>query len=486
MTTRQPDDASPAEPTKAGAKPSTTRPAPKARGPAPALRRARAAVVRPLRVALRRWAALRPPQQLVLGFALYVIVGVAVLSLPWARHTSVPLLDNLFNVVSAVSTTGLTTVSVADSYTFLGEFTLLILFQLGGIGYMTVSSVLVLASGRTLSPSRIGVLRAGFAVPHYFVMQHFLVQVAVFTAVCEGVGAAILWWRFSVLGVENPLWSAVFHAVSAFTTAGFSLNNTSLEAFRGDWVVNLVVGVLCYLGAIGFIVVQDVWYSAKLRERMLTFTSKVILWATLLVFLIATPLLMALEPSVAGLPFAERLLACAFQAMTASSTAGFNTIPIGTMAPPALCVILLCMLIGASPSGTGGGLKTTTVSAIFANLLSVLRGRSDVALFGREVPLVRVLWAFAAASLYLVLTAVGVMLLTITEKQDFIELAFEVASAIGTVGLSMGITGELTTPGKLIVIALMFAGRCGPLTIGLCLLRPDPKRNHAPTDDLAV
>ncbi len=482
MTTQQLGDASPAHKAPAGKE----RRAPRPKGITSALRRARAALARPLRAALRRWAALRPPQQLVLGFGLYVALGVLVLSLPWARQTHVSFIDNLFNVVSAVSTTGLTTISVADSYTALGEFTILILFQLGGIGYMTVSSVLVLATGRTLSTSRLGVLRAGFAVPHYFVMQHFLVQVVVFTAVCEGVGTAILWWRFAALGVENPLWSAAFHAVSAFTTAGFSLNNSGLEAFRSDWVVNLVVGTLCYLGAIGFIVVQDVWYSAKLRERLLTFTSKVILWTTLIVFLAATPLLVALEPSIAALPFHERLLAAAFQTMTASSTAGFNTIPIGAMAPPALFVLLICMLIGASPSGTGGGLKTTTISAIFANLLSVLRGRSDVALFGREIPLVRVLWAFAAASIYLVLITFGVLILCVTEHQDFIKIVFETASAIGTVGLSMGITPELTTAGKITLIVLMFAGRCGPLTIGLCLLRPGTKNRESPTDDLAV
>lgn len=444
------------------------------------------AVLTPSRSGLRHWSRLRAPQQLVAGFALYALVGTLALSLPIAQRVPTGVLDNAFNVMSAISTTGLTTVSVADQYTPLGQAAILVLFQIGGIGVMTLSSMFILARGGALSPGRLGVLRAEFALPKYFVMQHFIVQVVVFTLACETVGTLLLWWRFSTLGVDGALWHAVFHSVSAFATAGFSLNGNSLEGFARDPWVNLVIGALSYLGAIGFIVAQDVWYSIKLRERMLTFTSKVILSMTAAIFILGTALLFVLEPSVRGLPLGERLLACAFQTMTASTTAGFNTIPVGSMAPAALVVVLTAMLIGASPSGTGGGIKTTSVSALAGNLVGVLRGRTSVVWLGHEVPMGRVLHAMAAATLYLCGLAVGVLLLSLTEREDFLKLVFEAASAIGTVGLSMGITGDLSPWGKAVVIVLMFAGRCGPLTLGLALLAPQAAPVEARGDDLAV
>jgi trk system potassium uptake protein TrkH len=443
-------------------------------------------VLAPPRAGLRAWSRLNPVQQFVAGFGFYAVIGAILLCMPFAQQQHASMIDNAFNAVSAISTTGLTTISVSDSYTFFGEFVLLVLFQVGGVGFMTLASVLLLARGRSLPKAHVEVLKAGFSVPHYFVMQHFIVQVVTFTIVCESAGALLLWWRFSGAGVEDPLWSAVFHAVSAFATAGFSLNNSSMEGFASDWVVNLVIGTLSYLGAIGFIVVQDLWYSLKHREKMITFTSKVILVMTAGVFIVGTTLLFFCEPSVRGLPLNERLLASGFQVMTASSTAGFNTIPIGSMSSAGLVVVMIAMLIGASPSGTGGGIKTTSVSAIFGNLLSVLRRREKVIWLGREIPMVRILYAFAASSIYLIGLCAGVLVLCLTEAQEFLPIVFESASAIGTVGLSMGITGELSVPGKLAIIALMFAGRCGPITIGLALLRPEDQPSSSRGDDLAV
>lgn len=411
---------------------------------------------------------------------------MAFLSGPWATRTPVAFVDHLFNVISAISTTGLTTVSVGDSYTFTGQLGLLALFQLGGIGYMTLSSVIILARWNEMSAARVEILRAGFALPRYFVMSHFVVQVVAFTLIAELVGALVLYWRFTSLSMPDALWSAVFHSVSAFATAGFGLYNNSLESFRGDWIVNLTIGALCMLGGVGFIVMQDVWYSIKLRERMLTFTSKVILGMTAVVFIGGTLLFYFVEPGIAGLPASQRWMAAAFQVMSASSTAGFNTIPIGALAKASLMVISLAMVVGASPSGTGGGIKTTTVSAILANLFSLIRGRNAVVLLSNEIPMVRVRFAFAAATQYLILLFAGTLVLCISEPADFQSIIFEAASAIGTVGLSMGLTGGLSLIGKYTIIFLMFAGRCGPLTLGLALLRPRPQAAGVGVDDLAL
>ncbi len=418
-----------------------------------------------------RWLALKPSQLLTCGFFSYTVAGVALLSLPFARETPVRVIDNLFNVVSAISTTGLSTVSIADSYTFFGEFVLLALFQLGGIGYMTTTSFVILACGRPLSDTRIGVFNAGFSLPEGFRVARFIRHIVVFSLIIESIGAALLYGEFRSCGVSQPLWSAVFHSVSAFATAGFSLNNNSLEDFHASGIVNLTIGVLCYLGAIGFIVLQDVYLAARYRRHKITFTSKVILVITALVLVVEMPLFLACEPSLRSMPIHERIYAAFFQIMAASTTSGFNSIPIGKLSAASLTLIVVAMVIGASPSGTGGGIKTTSLSVLLGIAGSTLRGRSAITFFRHQIPAHRVATAVASATLYMGVLAAGVFLLSLTEKQDYLKLVFETASALGTVGLSTGITGELTTPGKWILTTIMFIGRVGPLTLGFALMR---------------
>lgn len=418
-----------------------------------------------------KWAALKPAQMLACGFLSYAVAGTALLSLPFARETPVRLTDNVFNVVSAISTTGLTVVSVPDSYTFFGELVLLTLFQLGGIGYMTTTSFIIMARGRPLSESRVGVLHAGFSLPEGFSIRRFVRHLVIFSALIETIGACLLYIEFRSYGVERPLWSAVFHSVSAFATAGFSLNNNSLESFRSSGIVNLTVGVLCYLGAIGFIVLQDAYWAMRSRRRRITFTSKVILAITGLILIVEMPLFLACEPSLRSMPFREQVYTAFFQVMAASTTSGFNSIPIGTLSAASLTLIVVAMVIGASPSGTGGGLKTTSLSVLLGIASGTLRGRSTITFLGHRIPPHRVATAVASATLYVAVLTVGVFLLSLTEKQDYLKLVFEAASALGTVGLSTGITSELTDLGKWFLTAIMFVGRIGPLTLGFALMR---------------
>jgi trk system potassium uptake protein TrkH len=274
--------------------------------------------------------------------------------------------------------------------------------------------------------------------------------------------------------------------VSAFATAGFSLWNNSLEQFAHHPMINLVIAALCYLGALGFIVLQDAWLSARSVERRLTLTSKIILLMTAAVLVIGTPLFYLGEPSLQPLPFADGIIAACFQVMSASTTAGFNTIPIGALAPAPLFIILVAMLVGASPSGTGGGIKTTSVSALYAILASTLRGQREVRFWKHTVPATRLRSAVAGVTLYLSVLAIGLFALCLTEQQEFLKLLFEAASALGTVGLSMGITGELTSLGKLIVTALMFIGRVGPLTLGFSIAQAEQSTDKPVESDLAV
>lgn len=429
---------------------------------------------------------LKPFQFLVLGFLSYVIIGTAFLSLPISQATDVKAIDNLFNVTSAVSTTGLSTVSVSDSYTLFGQIVILVLFQLGGIGYMTLTSFIILARGRQLSNVRNGILGTEFSLPSEFKIHSFIFQVAVFTLIIEFIGTLVLFLEFRALGVESPLWMALFHAVSAFTTSGFSTFSNSMESFKDNWVICVTVGSLCYMGSIGFIVLHDAFLAVKSRAYRVTFTSKVILVLTALIFFVCVPLFYLSEPSLRNAGFAEGILISSFQVMTASTTAGFNTVPIGNLAPASLTLLIIAMVIGASPSGTGGGIKTTSVSSCIGIVMSILRGRSTVTFFGHSIPDIRLMTAVASVSIYIGVLAAGVFTLSMAEEQEYIKLVFEAASALGTVGLSMGITGELGNTGKIIVTLLMFLGRVGPLTVGLSLFHSGKELGKNKKSDLAV
>jgi trk system potassium uptake protein TrkH len=278
----------------------------------------------------------------------------------------------------------------------------------------------------------------------------------------------------------------VFHSVSAFCTAGFGLFNNSLEDYRGDVWLNVVVSVLSYLGAIGFIVLHDVWHSLRRRRARATLTSKVILWSTFWITVLGTMLFALDEPTVRPLAPGERWLASVFQVMSASTTVGFNTIPISALSASSLFLLTIVMLIGASPSGTGGGIKTTTMTALWAEMLSVMRRRPTTTFFGRAISEVRMRAAVASALFYCLTLAAGVYALALVEKSPLPDQMFECASALGTVGLSRGITAALTPAGKAILIALMFLGRLGPVVLGMAFFQQPPAHPPCAEEDVAI
>jgi trk system potassium uptake protein TrkH len=428
-----------------------------------------------------------PARLVLLGYASYVVVGWLLLCLPWSQKVEgLSPLDHLFTATSAVSTTGLTTLSVSDNYTFLGQAVVVLLIQLGGLGYMTLGSFVVLAGGTALSQTRKGIMRTVFSLPDTFDLARFIKSVILFTLAIELAGAVALYVIFLGAGEPDALWSAVFHSVSSFCTAGFSLHNNSFEDYAGNAWLNLTVGALSYLGAIGFIVFLDLWNRLTGRSRAMTLTSRIILWTTLWLSVVGTLLLLVTEPSLRDLPMHERLMAAAFQAMTAMTTVGFNTVSIGAMSKASVLLLIVLMVIGSSPSGTGGGLKSTTFSAILGVMKSAARGQQEVRFWNRTVPLARVWTAVGSLGFYLLALLLGTYLLELTEASTFDQNFFEAASALGTVGLSMGITAGLTALGKLIIIALMFCGRLSPLTLGIVLFLWKPRATEAPTDDLAV
>lgn len=428
-----------------------------------------------------------PAKLIFAGYAFYMLLGWGLLCLPFSQTVPVSILDNLFTAVSAVSTTGLVTVDPGGSYTFFGQLVVLLLIQAGGIGYMTIGSFVMLATVQHLSPLRERLARAAFTLPDNLSIGSFIGTVVIYTVIIEVIGAALLYASFSSAGQEGAVWSAVFHSVSAFCTAGFSLNPNSMESYRGDVGVNTIISVLSILGAMGFLIAFDVWKSLTRKSLQISFTSQVILVITAAFLAVGTAIIAIADPGIAALPSGERFMAAFFQAMTAATTVGFNTHPIGGLAPAVIVLLCLLMAIGASPSGTGGGLKTTTFAAMVGLVRSTVRQRPEITFFRRVIPPARLQLAMASSAYFAMLMTPAVFALCLTDGgKDFEALLFEAISAIGTVGLSMGITGTLSDAGKAIIILLMFAGRVGILTFGIALATKEERIADRGAADLLV
>ena len=429
---------------------------------------------------------LKPVQSVALGVLGYVLIGTVLISFPLCQKVHVSFIDNLFSIVSAVSTTGLTTVSVSQSYTWFGQFILLCMFQVGGWGFMTLTSFFFLVIRKDLNKSRESILKTSYTLPQGFDIRQFIINTVRFTLIIELTGTLLLWLFFHVAGKPDALWSALFHTVSAFATAGFSLYDNSFMDFSTNIPVNIVISILCYLGAIGFIVIQDVYYGV-VNKKKVTFTSKIIVLVTLVVYIVGVLIFFLTEPSIQGKGFFDKIILSSFQVMTASTTAGFNTLDFSVLSRCVLFLIIIVMVIGASPSGTGGGIKTTSVSAFTGIINSIVRGRDSITLFGSMIPMHRVLSAVAASTVYVGMLTVGVFLLAYTESFEFEKIFFEAASAIGTVGLSTGITSSLGLFGKINIIFLMYIGRVGPLAIGISIFGKESRHvDDKHKEDLAV
>ena len=430
-----------------------------------------------------------PQRNLVYGFLLYTFVGFVLLSLPWLQKQPTALIDNLFIATSAISTTGLVTVSVFDSYTWLGQLVVVLLIQIGGIGYLTFTTYYLLTTTKTITHWHQRLLKTAFVMPQEIQIQDFLKSVIVFTVVMETLGAILFFVAFKLEGIETgfALWSSVFHSVSAFCTAGFGLYNDSFMSFHDNAFINIIISVLAITGAMGFIVVTDVWYMMNGKSERLTFTTKIILYGFLVLLGAGTLLVYLYEPEVQGLGEVEKWLTSFFQAMTATTTVGFNTIDTGALTLPILLFVIFLMYIGASPSGTAGGMKITTLTAVLSLVKSRLRGEESITFLGRSIPAERIYVATATFVFYVSLVSVFTFLLTFSEQAPFQNILFEVASALGTVGLSAGITGDLSSFGKAVLIVTMFVGRLGVITFGLALLahkmRSDVKIVE---DDIAI
>ena len=420
-------------------------------------------------IALKRgWT---PQQNLLYGFLTYVGVGTILLCLPWLQKTSAPILDHLFTATSAVSTTGLVTMSIFDSYNIGGQFIIMTLFQLGGIGYLTFTTFMLLSTTRKITPWHKSILNTEFTLPVTIKIKDFLKSVILYTVIMEVLGAVLFFIAFKTDGMATgeAIWSSIFHSISAFCTAGFSLFNSGFTDYVDNGLINFTISMLAICGSLGFIVITDVGLWIKNRTHSLSFTTKIVTMGSLILLVVGYLFFYFLEPSISNLSGSARVSAAFFQSMTAMTTVGFNTVDFGSFVLPMLLVTIFLMYIGASPSGTAGGMKITTLTAVFAIMKSRLKGSKNITFLGRRIPYERLYVATSSFIFYTTLIFVGTFILTFSESFDFENILFEVASALGTVGVSTGITGDLSSIGKIVIIILMFIGRLGVLTFGLAI-----------------
>lgn len=430
-----------------------------------------------------------PQMNLVWGFFLYTLIGFILLNLPFFHQTEVSILDNLFTATSAISTTGLMTLSLYEDYNWAGQLIVMCLFQIGGIGYMTLTVYYLLFTTSRITRWHHQMMKTEFTMPKTIRINDFIKSVIVFTLIMESIGMVCFSIAFHQTGMPlgQALWFGLFHSVSAFCTAGFSLFGDGFEGYQNNSFINAIVAVLAIAGSLGFIVITDFWYRFTGRSKSLSFTSKIVLYGFGILLAGGTALLYYTEPLVHNLGNSP-LMTAFFQCMSAMTTVGFNTVPIGNLSLPILLVITFLMYVGASPSGTAGGLKITTLTAMLAVLKSRVFGQKKITFLNRVIPFERLYVATSTFILYTSLIFLFSVLMAFTESISLEAILFEVASALGTVGLSTGITGSLTAWGKIWIILLMFIGRVGVLTFGFALLeRKKQEEERLPLeDDLAV
>lgn len=434
----------------------------------------------------RRWFLARvnaasPAQVLVGGFASLILVGALLLTLPVSSRDGAPLpfLDALFTSTSAVCVTGLVVVDTHDQFSLFGQIVILLLIQVGGLGIMTMSTLIFLLLGRRVSLRNRLIIQE--AMNHLTLegMVRLVRRVLLVTMTVEGVGALLLAARWSFdMGFPKCLYYGVFHAVSAFCNSGIDLFGgfRSLSGYATDVWVNLVITSLIIVGGLGFSVVSEV--VAHRRGTRLSLHARLVLLTTATLIAVGTIVIFLLEwdnPATLGpLGPLGRVLGAYFQAVT-PRTAGFSTVSIGDMRAATQLFLVILMFIGASPGSTGGGIKTSTFATLLLAVRSVVRGKEDVEVFERRIPRRIVYRALAVSMISLALVVVMTMALSITRNDDLLSVLFEATSAFGTVGLSMGLTPNLTPLGKVLIIATMFAGRVGPLTVATAIAQ----RQHA-------
>lgn len=432
---------------------------------------------------------LKPEHMFVLSFLALIISGTFLLMMPAAtvKGGSISLIDALFTSTSAVCVTGLTVQNTAVCFTVFGKTIIMALIQLGGLGIMTSTSFLTLLFLRKMSMSERFML-GGFFTDEALPDIPGIVKTIFFsTILIEFFGAVLLFvsWRHDFPSPQAAFFHSIFHSVSAFCNAGFSSFPDNLINYRCDLMINAVITSLIIIGGLGFFVIFNILVSMNPRiKKTLNTHSRIVLTVTASLIILGTLFIFIFEynTSFCYLSFKEKFLASYFQSVTAR-TAGFNTVDIGALSHPVLLFISFLMYVGGSPGSTAGGIKTTTLGVLAACVMATVRKGDDVAIFKRRIENKTIYKALSLVVLSLMFIFIVSLFLIMIEKETPIKIFFETVSAFGTVGLSTGITSQLSAAGKLAIIMTMFVGRLGPVTLAVSLSRQDvPSTIRYPLD----
>lgn len=430
-----------------------------------------------------RWS---PPRILAVTYVLIVGVGGLLLRAPFSTNEPISWIDAYFTAMSAGMVTGLSVVDTGSTFTPFGEVVLMVLMQLGGLGLMTFAVITAVLLGKRVGLSRKLLVGQSLNVGGFDDAKFLVALIVGFAIAMEVLGAVILAFVFvPEQGLGRGLFTSVFHSISAFNNAGFSTFRTNLVDYVDNPVVNVVITSLLIVGGIGFVVVADI--VRRRRFARLSLHSKLMLTGTLVVNVLAMLMVLAFEwgnPATLGpLDGSGKAWAAWFQAVT-PRTAGFNSVDIAGLHDHTLLMTMFLMFVGAGSASTASGIKLTTLLVIVLAVVAFLRGRSEPSAFGRSISQATVIKALAIALIGVMFLSATALALVAIEPLPMEDLLFEAVSAFGTVGLSTGITAELTTAGKLIIMALMFFGRVGPLTLAFTLAEPKPVAIRYPPDDV--
>lgn len=414
-----------------------------------------------------------PAAQIVIfSFLLVILTGTGLLLLPRSTE-NISFLDALFTSTSATCVTGLVVVDTGKDFSQFGQIIIMCLIQIGGLGLMTTTAFFSLILGRGISVKESVLMSDVLSSKTLSRISHLIVSILILTVVFESIGVLSFYLSWSGSpGFQHGsvFYYSLFHSISAFCNAGFSLFSDSFEGFSGSFSQNLILTGLIVAGGLGFTVIMNLFRFGLFKRERLSLQTKLVLTVTLVLLMSGAVLILITEwnNTLRDLPIFTRIIAAFFQSVT-TRTAGFNTVNIGSLTSACYLLVMILMFIGASPGSTGGGIKTSTFGIFLGSIWSMLKGRNAVEMFKRDVPRDVVNKALSVIILALMLLAVFGFILLFTEEGDPIDILFELVSAFGTVGLSAGMTPHLSTLGKMIIMVTMFIGRIGPLTLALAI-----------------
>ena len=435
-------------------------------------------------------------QIIILGFLIVIMTGAILLMLPFSTRDlkGAPFMDALFTATSATCVTGLVVRDTATYWSGFGQAVILTLIQIGGMGVVTLAVVITIISGKKIGLMQRSTMQESIAAPQVggiVRLTRFIVKTAF---AIELLGAICMFPVFyKDFGIGKGLWYSLWHSVSAFCNAGFDLmgvreHYSSLVSYVSNPLINIVIILVIIIGGIGFLTWHDIrtnkWHFRKYRMQ-----SKIVFVVTAVLLVLPALYFYFIEfsyPQWAGLSGAERFWGALFQAVT-PRTAGFNTLDLTKMSEPGQAIMTILMLIGGSPGSTAGGMKTTTIAVLLLSMLSVFGRREHVEVFDRRIAGETIKYAAAVLIMYLVFCLGGGILISSIEQLPMLECIFEAGSAIGTVGLTLGLTPDLSLASRIILIVLMYFGRVGGLTVVFAAVSgTKPNVSKAPKEKITV